>query len=553
MNTTLQIIIQAVDQASQALANIGNGIAADGQSALTTQQQMQQMGQAMQQAGMQLLSLGAAADAFYGATVLAAGNVQAAQDSLATSVTNLVTQTQGSASADSGAAEQKAYLTTKIQEAQASIAKLSSETEKSTQLAKDGGATNDENAAKIEALQQTVAKYQGELDLLNNSQQLVGASAQGIITTFENLATKNISLGFSITDSTNALNELFTETKSMPESIAAYNAALDLARFKHEDLTTASKQVEMALQGQGRALATLGIQIKDGLTPMQALQSLQLQVQGQAASYANTLDGKTAISLQTINKLLADMGTTQLPILEKLLSMFAGIIEAVDNWTTAHPKLTAAILVSVGVFGVLATVVGTLLVTIGLIVVAFGTAGIVISGFAIAIIAAIAILAGIVVLIIEYHTQILDFIKQIWQEILTWLISEWNQITEAWNKLWDGIEDYVQTVLNFISGFITATIQAISVAWTSAWNGISDFFTTLWNGIKTTLGNAISFITDQLNSLFSFVSNIAGKIAAPIQAIGSTVSGILSSASKIGGSIGSVVSSAVPHFAAGSM
>ena len=62
MNTTLQIIIQAVDEASQALANIANGIAEDGQKALTTQQQMQEMGHAMQEAGTQLLAMGAAAD-----------------------------------------------------------------------------------------------------------------------------------------------------------------------------------------------------------------------------------------------------------------------------------------------------------------------------------------------------------------------------------------------------------------------------------------------------------------------------------------------------------
>ena len=93
MNSILQIVIQAVDQASQALSNIGNAISADGQKALTTQQQMQQMGQAMEQAGTRVLAMGAAADAFYGGAVLAAEKSQQAEASLATSVENLVKQT----------------------------------------------------------------------------------------------------------------------------------------------------------------------------------------------------------------------------------------------------------------------------------------------------------------------------------------------------------------------------------------------------------------------------------------------------------------------------
>lgn len=551
MNTTLQIVIQAVDEASQALANIGNNIAADGDKALTAQQKLQQMGQAMQMAGTQLLAAGAAADAFYGGAVDAASKVQDAQDSLATSVENLVKQSQGEMSADSGVAQQKDFLTNKIKSAQAEIAKLSSETEKSIQLGKDHGATNEINAQKVDSLRMSVAKYQGQLEQLDNQQQLAGNSAQDIISAFENLAAKNTSLGFSIQDSTNALNGLFTETKSMPEALQAYNAAMDLARFKHMDLETATKQVEMALQGQGRALATLGIQIKDGLTPMQALQALQDQVKGQAEAYADTLAGKTAVALQMVNKLFADMGSTQLPILAKILDGLAGIINKIDDWTTAHPKLTAAILASIGVFGALATIAGTLLITVGMLAVAFGTAGIAIGIWAFAIIAAVAILAGIVVLIVEYHTQIWNFMQNIWKQITAWLGNQWKTITDAWNTMWNGIKEFMQDIMNFLAGLINATIQGISTTWNTIWGGILSYFTGIWDSVRSVLTGAIGFVIDQLNNLFSFVSGIAGRISAPIQAVGNFISGVASTASKIGSAVGNAVSSVVPHFAAG--
>ena len=54
-----------------------------------------------------------------------------------------------------------------------------------------------------------------------------------------------------------------------------------------------------------------------------------------------------------------------------------------------------------------------------------------------------------------------------------------------------------------------------------------------------------------MNNLFSFVSNIAGKISAPIQSITSFVSSAASAAGRIGSSIGNAVSSVVPHFASG--
>lgn len=551
MDTTLQIIIQAVDEASQALQNIGNNIAADGDKALTAQEKMKQMGAAMQQAGTQLLAIGASADAFYGGAVDAASKVQDAEDSLSTSIQNLIKQSQESMGADSGMAQQKAFLTTKIKEAEASIAKLSSETETSIKLGKDHGATNEANAAKVEMLRQNVAKYQGQLDQLNNMQSLAGASAQDLVSVFESLAGKNTALGFSIQDSTNALNGLFTETKSMPETLQAYNAAMDLARFKHMDLETATKQVEMALQGQGRALATLGIQIKDGLTPMQALEALQSQVKGQAQAYADTLAGKTAVALQSINKLFADMGNTQLPILAKILDGLAGIIDKVDAWTTAHPQLTAAILASIGVFGALATVAGTLLVIMGTLAIAFGTAGIAIGIWAFVIIAAVAILAGIVVLIIEYHTQIWNFMQAIWAKITGWLSDEWQKITDAWDAAWKGIKKLMQEIMTFIAGIIQDTLDGIGRVWNGAWQSIANFFTGIWEGIKSTLAAAVGFVTTQLDNLMSVVSRIAGTISAPIQAVGNLVSGIASTASKIGSAVSSAVSSSVPHFAGG--
>src|SRR5271168_3762534 len=86
----LQIIIEAVDEASDQLAAVANGLNATGESALTAQQQLQQYGQAMETAGTKLAIAGASLDAIYGGIVESAATVQESSVSLAQSVEDIV-------------------------------------------------------------------------------------------------------------------------------------------------------------------------------------------------------------------------------------------------------------------------------------------------------------------------------------------------------------------------------------------------------------------------------------------------------------------------------
>ena len=452
--STLQILIQAVDEASKELESVANGLDATGQKALSAQQQMKAYGDAMQSAGTQLTVAGAALDAFYGGVVASATATQEAQDSLTQSVTDIVKAADNAGKSSGSYATEVAFLKDKIDGYKATIASATVTLDKHTGSAQASAAAHEKASATIATAQANMAKYEQQLELLTNSQGLVGASADDIVLKFENLARANTSLGFSVTDSVGSLRNLFAATKSVPDALAAYQTAMDLARAKQEDLSTATQQVIMATQGQGRALVSVGINIKDGLSGMAALSAIQDVVNGQSQAYAATLAGSMASALQNINKLFTDMGNTQLPMLTSLFEHLNNIITSVDNWTTAHPKLTEALLVFVGVLGVMLTILGGILVIAGLVAAAIA------GGLSAAFIG----IAAVIALVIAAVAAVAVAIYTNWNKIMEWT----KELQANWDLAWQNMGDIVSNIWNTISNTVKSGVNNVI----SAVNGL---------------------------------------------------------------------------------
>lgn len=487
----LQIVIQAVDEASQELENVANGLDQTGQKALTAQQQLQQYGQALTTAGTELTVAGASLDAFYGGIVDAAAKTQESQDSLTQSVKDIVAAANSAGGSSSSYATQVKFLQDKIDAEKASIQSATATLDTHTGSVEKSAAAHAKAAAAINTAQANIQKYQQQLDLLTASQDLVGASADDITAKFEATARANTDLGFSIDDSEGSMKNLFAATKSVPDALTAYQTAMDLARAKQEDLSTATQQVIMAMQGQGRALIGVGINIKDGLSGMEALSAIQGVVSGQAQAYSDTLAGQLTAALTNINKLFSDMGSTQLPMLTAIFEALGKIITAVDNWTTAHPKLTTALLVFVGVLGVLLTILGALMVTAGLVAVAMAGG---LSAAFLGIAAAVAIgVAAIVALGVA--------IAENWSYIKDNMIATWQIIQATLTQAWMWMKNIFETSLTFIQ-----------TEWNTIWQSMSDFlgntWTTIWNTVKSGVNNVISALNGMINALDAIHINI---------------------------------------------
>jgi phage-related protein len=375
---------------------------------------------------------------------------------------------------------------------------------------------------------------------------------------------------------------------------------MDLARAKNEDLGTATIQVIQAFNGMGRGLQTIGINIKDGLSGMDALSAIQDVVSGQAEAYSETLAGSTSAALQEVNKLLSDIGSTQLPMLSSLFNEIGKVVDAVDKWTTAHPKLTQAVLLLVGVVGGLLLVVGTLTVAFGVMLTtlaaigtAFGVAAGVVAA-AIAVIIGVVVAVGVIVtLIVLYHAQIWSAITTAWDAIVSFFESTWAAIKATFTAAWDAIKNAFQAFWNevvmiaeveidLVVGTIVAVLEAFDPKWRQQWQAISDFFTGLWNtlhtfiqmqwdwiiktftdslgavntvwnavwggvstffegiwsGIKSSLSSALSFLQTTIQSFVSWATGVFAPVMSAVNAIGGAASGFLNAAK---GAVGAAV------------
>ncbi len=270
--TVLEILIQAVDESAAALKGAQNNLKQVGQEAIST--------------GVEIGAIGATLTAAYGGVVDSAAQVQESQDNLHQAVVDAM---QGASQSTGAYSTQVQFLKDKIDGYKATIQSATATLDTNTGSAEKSAAAHAKAAAAIATAQVNMEKYQQQLDLLTNSQDLVGDSVDDITAKLDAQAESNVSLGFSIADSTRSLSQAFTATKNMSEAMQVNQAAMDLARAKNIDLATATNQVILAMNGQGRALATYGIQIKDGLSGMSALEAVQGAVNGQAQAYADTL------------------------------------------------------------------------------------------------------------------------------------------------------------------------------------------------------------------------------------------------------------------------
>lgn len=505
--TVLEILIQAVDDASGALANVADGLGNTGNSATTAQEQLKAYGDAMETAGTQLAAAGAVLEAFYGGVVLAAAGTQEANDSLSTSVGDIVKSANAGADSQKAYATQVSFLQDKINAEKASIESSTATLDKNTGSAQSVAAAHAKAAASIATAQGNITKYQQELDLLTTQQGLVGASADDITASFEALARKNTSLGFSIVDSTGSLKNLFAAIKDPVQAATAYQTAMDLARAKNEDLGTATQQVIMAMQGQGRALVGVGINIKDGLSGMDALSAIQGVVGGQAQDYSQTLNGQMSAALQNINKLFSDMGTTQLPILQNIFGAINNVITAVDNWTNAHPKLTQAILIFVGALGAALIVLGAIIAGAGVLAVALaGGLSAAFLGIGAVVALVVAALAVGVAEIIQHWTAISDFIKQNWELILAILLPGLGTLVDFFVNHFAQIKQAVEDVMNWMAPFIKGVFSVIS-----------DLFNATFGPIEAAI-KAVSGAVGGASGIGKAIGGVLGSVANVITA-----------------------------------
>lgn len=131
-------------------------------------------------------------------------------------------------------------------------------------------------------------------------------------------------LGFADDELRDSLTRILPATHDINEALAVQNVAMDLARFKNVSLADASVALTKVEAGKFRALAELGIVLKDGATQTDALAAVEKAAAGQAEAFAETTAGAAARVDIAFHNLQETVGGP-------LNEVMAGFFETVEN------------------------------------------------------------------------------------------------------------------------------------------------------------------------------------------------------------------------------
>ncbi len=171
--------------------------------------------------------------------------------------------------------------------------------------------------------------------------------------------------GFTQTETAQALTMLTTATKSPTKAIKDLGLAMNLARFRHEDLATASQQLTTVFGGNLRAVKQLGLNLNIGSASLHSVQSATMTLttaqrklkqiqQSLADGSASTVSNQKAIQSahnSVTNATLAEtkaqyhLQVTQQQIAEGLISPITANVRLTDaqmGVTSASARLQQA-------------------------------------------------------------------------------------------------------------------------------------------------------------------------------------------------------------------
>lgn len=129
-------------------------------------------------------------------------------------------------------------------------------------------------------------------------------------------------LAFSDDALRDSLSRLVPRTKDVSKAIELQAIAMDFARLRGVDLSTASDLVGKVFSGNTSILSRYGFTVEKGTTATQALAMIQKAAAGQAEAYGQTTQGALESIQISIDNTVEDIGRVVLPILAEVLTTF---------------------------------------------------------------------------------------------------------------------------------------------------------------------------------------------------------------------------------------
>ena len=288
-------------------------------------------------------------------------------------------------------------------------------------------------------------------------------------------------------------------------------------------------KLELPISGHNLTTSQLGADQEEQAAKIDIAKQkiIELQQQIEPLAKAQQIAGQSALDYGNATKTLSDdvqtfLATAGAPLLEHLAHAAEAldkVVTAATAWAEAHPKLTEAILIGLGILGTLLVVLGGIMIAIAPLIILFGMFSIAFTAVNVAIavgvaaiIVAVALLVGAIIAnwdaiskkTSDAWSAIVDFIKKYWQDIIAILFPGIGSLADYLFNHWATIEKDVET------------------AWTSIYNFVQGIWGKIISGAEAAIGTVqklINNIMGPINSLTSAVSSIGGSIGNGANAV----------------------------------
>ena len=287
-----------------------------------------------------------------------------------------------------------------------------------------------------------------------------------------------IKFGFDNEDAAISIARLFKATGNAPEAFSAFQAAMDLARFKGIGLEEATQALTVAFEGGGRILKQYGINVDDHASHATILASVTKYLAGQTEAYSHTLAGQLEIGKQIIGEFSEALGEVFAPAIKfaigwllKIIEHFGGMRKVVED---LKPLIIALAIFLGGVFVI------SVYAAVAALIAMIGSVGVLIGW-----IAAIAIVLGFILAYWDkvwvqmaalFDIFVIGFRVMV-SSIKNWFVSEF-----------DSALGWLRAQVQALSDFFNAVVGAITRPIVTASKGISNVFSSAVGAVKGLLG-----------------------------------------------------------------
>lgn len=305
-------------------------------------------------------------------------------------------------------------------------------------------------------------------------------------------------------------------------SIALYNAdgtMRDLGSIMADveqatkNMTTAQRDAALSAVFGSEAMRGVNILLATGSERYKELEQAMYNSTGTSQKMAETMEDNVAGAFRALKSqmegIMIQIGEQLAPILrDTIIPLLSGFGEKISNlikWFAGLDEGTKRTIITI--LGIVAAV-GPVLVILGKVVGAIGTMIGIFTKLktAWATVTTVSNLFNASLLANPITWVIAGIMALIAAIVLLW--KNWDTVSQWLSDSWEWIKETATVVFQGIADFFTGIWEGIKNVATEVWGAITEFFSNTWNGIKETVSTVFQAIADFFTNIWESIKNI---------------------------------------------